>query len=85
MSVEQVAYLANVNGRTVRAIFSACDGVNFLLGYTDEGVYIATECDDAVNAYTRRLKHQAQHMTDRVKRREAMAARMPLRGQLPLI
>jgi hypothetical protein len=90
LSAEYIAKQARVSGRTLRAIFSELDGREWVLGYTEGGVYVA-ETQAETLTYTARLQHQADKMAARAQRRQQMAAQWgPVRvsgdgTQLPML
>ncbi len=77
-----------VPGRTVREIVSQADGAAFVLGGdATKGYRLAVNAEDALRA-TLRLASQAQRMTERVRRRDALSRKMwkeANNAQLPLI
>jgi DNA-binding GntR family transcriptional regulator len=65
---EDLTQLLGVSGRTIRSIFNALDGREFVLGQGDDGVFVATCAEDAEPG-TRRLEAQARRMFERAQRR----------------
>lgn len=77
-NAEAIHLKTGVPPRTVRAVFSDADGVEFVIAESDDGVWVAEEFEDAVRG-TRRLQSQAHRMLDRVRRREEFAQGLPRR------
>src|SRR5262245_57317864 len=73
LNTDELAKITGIPGRTVRAVISAADGVEFVLAGGDEGYRIAARAEetDALNA---RLESQARKMLERVARRKAFTA-----------
>src|SRR5690348_10133380 len=81
-TAEEISLATRVDGRTIRAIVSDADGVEFVLTL-GEGIGVAT-CTDEAHEGTRRLRSQATKMLERAARRDGWAqANLPtLQGGL---
>lgn len=75
LTVEEIADATGIDGRTVRDIVPAYDGVWYLLGGND-GYQLCRFADDG-DGLTRRLRRQIRTMTDRLERREQFAKTLP--------
>ena len=73
-----------MDGRTVRAILSARDGVDFLQAFDDDLMWDAEWLEDAT-AHTEKLRARAQTLMARVARRERYARTTLQRRQPRLI
>jgi malonyl CoA-acyl carrier protein transacylase len=69
---DEIASALSIGGRTVRAILSDADGVEFVLSIGDAGIVIAGSVDESERG-TARLRSQARNMNDRADRRERWA------------
>jgi len=83
VTVEDLAAQTGIPGRTIRAIVSEADGVEFCVGGGDEGLYLAESFEEA-EGMTGRLFSQAMRMRERAQRRLEYARKnLPRRqGQL---
>ncbi len=75
---EQFAGIVGLDGRTVRAILADIDGVECVLGLSDDGVCVA-EYQEEAEHWTRVLKSRARAELDRAERRQQVADRLPRR------
>lgn len=66
------------NGRTVRAILSALDGVEFILAMPSDGNLYICEFEEEVERTTRQLRSRARKMNERADRRDALQGSYPL-------
>lgn len=83
LTTAEIALSMGINGRTVRAILSAGDGLRGLLAGGDDGYRLARSLDDA-EALTRRLESQARKMAERARRRRAFQGCGRLQTELTL-
>ena len=74
VTAEDICSATGVGGRTVRAILSDADGVDFVLILGDGGYGVASSIDE-VEPGSRRLASQARRMAERAERRDQYAAR----------
>lgn len=72
VTVEQIALQLGLGGRAVRQMLYDLDGVTFLLGEREDGVFICTFADEA-DRLTRRLQAQVSSMQTRIARRHQFA------------
>lgn len=75
MQTEKFAALEEIAGlgpRTLRAIMSVMDGVEFVLAQGDKGFYVA-EFEEETREGTGRLLSQASKMAERAERRRSYA------------
>jgi hypothetical protein len=77
LTVEDLVARTDIPGRTVRAVLSAVDGVEFLLGGT--GGYFVCEYADDGDSLSAALRSQITAMTIRLERRDGMALLLPRR------
>lgn len=75
ITVEQIALQLGLGGRTVRQMLYDLDGVAFLLGERQDGVFVCTYADEA-DRLTRRLSAQVKSMQVRIERRQIFSLRM---------
>jgi hypothetical protein len=68
------------DGRTIRAILREADGVEFVLGGGDEGVFVADNWEETEGMHDR-LKSQAATMMSRVERRATYRGKHLARAQ----
>ncbi len=72
--------LDGIGSRAVRAIISDCDGVDFVVSFGDDGVYVIEYAEQADRG-TRRLRAQATAMDARAERRQAFVEKNLRRRQ----
>lgn len=72
-TVAEVASATGLRGNTIRAIMSAADGVDLLLGGNGNGYKLAANSAE-VEKLTMRLESQIAKMQERVIRRRELAA-----------
>lgn len=70
ITIADLARRLNIDGRTVRQIISDHDGVDYLLGGGDDGVFVCEWAEEG-DGLTRRLRSTAQTLLDRAARRAA--------------
>ncbi len=75
LSVEELADLTGVPGRSVRAIVSAADGESFVLGGDMRGGYVVAATLEDAERLSRRLGSQIREMARRLARRRGLARR----------
>lgn len=78
------ADMLRMHGRTVRAVLSARDGVDFLLAYDGDLFWVAESFEESV-AHTEHLRGQGVALLERVARRERYARATLPRRQPELI
>lgn len=66
-------------GRTLRAILSDCDGVEFALYMPSDGLIFVAEFYEDAERTTRQLRSRATKMAARAARREAFVPSLPRR------
>jgi len=72
VTVAQIAERANLNGRTVRAILSERDGIDFLVGCAPSGaLWDASRDPVGGGSFTLKLQSQVRRMAERIRRRNA--------------
>lgn len=79
-TMNDLAIACRINGRALRQLISDLDGVELLLAFNEDVIYVAETADDA-DQFTGRLRHQAERMLERVQRRDTLAVTLP-RGQM---
>lgn len=78
VTTAQFSNALGIDGRVVRAVLSAHDGVDLLVGGGDDGLYLCEYADES-EAFTHRLIAGARQALARSDRRAAYAASMPRR------
>lgn len=71
-----------MEGRTVRAILSDCDGVSIVLGGGGNGGYRLAFSSEDADRLTARLRSQAQRIQERLERRGSLAQLLIASGDL---
>lgn len=79
VSIDQLATENGLEARTVRAILSEADGVDFVLAYTDDQRVYAAEWREDAEGYSMKLESQVRTMRDRLARRQTKADQLPRR------
>ena len=75
--MEDIAIASGLPNRTLRAVLSAADGVEFVLGDDGEGNYFVAQYADETEHHTRKLLAQARSYRERAERRATMAQALP--------
>ena len=83
---DDISRILGIGGRTLRAIISDADGIEWVVSIGDSGISLAGSAEDA-DAGTRRLVSQATAMLERAQRRRQWADANLTRVQpfLPLV
>ncbi len=79
-TVADLSQELGIEGRTIRSILSSLDGVAFLLGGGNEGVFVCEYADEG-DDMTRRMENLAEAIRRRVARRQALEASLPRRQE----
>ena len=84
VKVADLAERTGVDGRTVRAIVTDLDGVVFLIGGGDDGLFVCAFAEEG-EPLTRRLSATEKALADRVHRRRLYATHQLPRRQETLM
>jgi hypothetical protein len=82
MTVEELSEATYVGGRTIRAIVSDADGVDFLLGGNSDKGYILAKAAWEADRIDKRMSSQIAKMCDRRSRRREYARKHLQRSQM---
>ncbi len=74
-TAEEICAVCEINGRSLRHLFSEQDGVLFLLAFHKDEIWLAQTVEEA-EEFTGRMASQARKMMARVERRRVYAKRL---------
>lgn len=74
-TAEEICSICEINGRSLRHLFSEQDGVLFLLAFHKDEIWLAQTVEEA-EEFTGRLASQATKMMTRVERRRVYARKL---------